>query len=167
MKIQNLILSALLALTGSQLAHAHANLTEDLHTISATATDIIRFQCPNQSTITQAEAIIRDYTPVNAPAVNMTVKIAAASGTTCPAATSAAWNTYAGSTTTGIEGAWSATYTGFMPIAPLAYYCLKVTKNASAKDDYQVEHHCRPPLNANGTRPTHLGSTGKTMIQDQ
>lgn len=164
-------LAALLAAVMSTSVYAHTSLTEDLHTIDATATDIIRYKCANLTNTTSAQAKIRDDSSAtnNAPAVQMTVQIAAASGTTCPLEGDSAWTTYTSSTTptTGGaandgEGAWSANWTGTLTgLTSASYYCLKVTKNAATKDGYQVDHHCLRSSGAHGQ------STNETKIQDE
>jgi hypothetical protein len=133
----------------------------------AKAEDIILFQCSNQLGITQASAYVQD---VNTLKVNPTfqVRIAAAtSPTTCPAATSAAWNTVRASdvttpATAAEVGAWS-TRTGNLAIGTSGYYCLKVTRvTGTVKDDYQLIHFCEVNFYAG-----HLWSSAGVYKQNQ
>lgn len=160
MTIKLTALGALIYAFMSTNVYAHASLIEDLHTIDATATDIIRYKCANLSNTTSAQAKIMDDSPVNT-AGSVTVQIAAASGTTCPSESDAAWSALS-SSTAATEGAWSGSWTGTLNgLTSASYYCLKVTKSAAAKDDYQVDHHCLRSVGAHGA------STNKTMIQDE
>ncbi|NOU21042.1 MAG: hypothetical protein HOO93_04500 [Methyloglobulus sp.] len=169
MTIRLTALAALFTAVMSTSVYAHTSLSEDLHTISATAKDVIRYRCPNDATTVFAQAKIRDNSVIKVPAVHMTVQMAPASGTTCPDKNdNAAWDDYGSSTSPSTggalndgEGAWSANWTNNMPISSLAYYCMRVTKDGSAKDDYQVDHHCE---NSSGT---HGASTNKTVSPDE
>lgn len=160
MTIKLTTLGALIYAFMSTNVYAHASLIETLHTVAADATDIIRYKCANLSNTTSAQAKIMDDSPTNA-APSVTVQIAAASGTTCPGESDAAWSALSSSTSES-ENDWADEWTGTLTgLTSASYYCLKVTKSAAAADDYQVDHHCLRSAGAHGA------STNKTMIQDE
>lgn len=146
----------------STSSYAALPLIEDLPTIAVTATDIIRYKCPNIINIIGARAKIMDDAPINA-VPKVTVHIASASGTTCPGKNDAVWNALSASESES-ENDWADEWTGTLNgLTSASYYCLKVTKSAAAKDDYQVDHHCLRSFGPQGV----WSSTNKTMILDE
>lgn len=153
----------------STTVFAHGGFFDDLNTSPSDATDIVLYRCPSQAGITLARAKIQDLSTINVT-TTMKVQIAAGTATTCPGRSDAAWNTLAASTSPAGSDAtspWAPTWTGSLTASPSSYYCLKVTRaSGTAKDDYQIDHHCLISIGAAHSASTKVAITPNPIIDE-